>query len=666
MSNQAYELLTLKDIFDSGTRQLSVPDYQRGYSWEEEQRKDLIGDIAQIITQKHLHFTGTVVASRNGDSSVFDLVDGQQRITSLVIFISCLLRVARAKDMGVLNGQSLSEIEAIYVRSGIETGNTCYQLQLGANRDPLFHEVLIEGQLINQKIKNKADQNIVDGATQFDNYLNEQEGINLESIFLAVTERLGFLLYTPKTDAEIGIMFEVINNRGKPLSELEKIKNYLIYFAGRHKKNDLNRKVNDNWPILLESLNAADYTSNDDENRFLRVCWLVFNDYNKSKSYHVYDNLKRVCPPDEVKHWEELSAFIEFITNTAKTYAYLFNSDSSDLSDKEKIYLQRIALHPANASILPLVVALFSKEKDADKRADILDLLEKLNFRYYITGVAKRNDSGQGDLFEMAFNYYHCEFSVDQTQNNLSEFDVLREKLIKFIEENASDYDFVKYLTLDKDEAADYYKWQGLKYFLGSYEDSLLSENRQSSQLPRFLAARDKVSPNDFYHREHIWAKAECSIIQDEDDLDINKRRLGNFIILMETINIKVGKDRIETKLDNYFKDSKAQPNTLMIRELEKDFERAKQVIDESNEYKRQVKSYWYNVYQTFFDIRERRLVNFAIKRWQVEGIKRPVERVLIDSKLKTNEIFKCLPVYNEKVKNVVSEVHSSESELIG
>ncbi|MEH6543016.1 MAG: DUF262 domain-containing protein [Porticoccaceae bacterium] len=649
MSNQAYELLTLKDIFDSGSRQLSVPDYQRGYSWEEEQRIDLIGDIAQIITQDHRHFTGTVVASQNGDSTVFDLVDGQQRITSLVIFISCLLRVARANGLSVLNDQLLSEIEAIYIRSGIAKGNTCYQLQLGATRDPLFHEVLIEGQPGNQKIKNKADQNIVDAAAQFDNYLNGQKETNLERIYIAVTEKFGFMLYAPKKDAEISIMFEVINNRGKPLSELEKIKNYLIYFAGRHGVSDLNRKVNDNWPVLLESLNTAGYTSNDDENRFLRVCWIVFKDYNKSKSYHVYDNLKRVCPPDDKKHWPKLAAFVEFIANTAKTYAYLFDSDSSGLSDKEKIVLQRVALHPANASILPLIVAVFCKEKDADKRADILDVLEKLNFRYYIAGVANRNDTGQGELFGMAFKYYQGDFLKRENPNDLTELGLLREELIKFIEDNASDYDFVKYLTLDKDEAGDYYKWQGLKYFLGSYEDGLLSENRQASQLKRFLASRDKVSPNDFYHREHIWAKAENSIIQDKDDLNINKRRLGNFIILMETINIKVSDDRIETKLNNYFKDSKAQPNTLMIRELKQDFENARENVDRSGRYKRQVKNYWYSVYQEFFDIREQRLVNFAIKRWRVEGIKRPVVSVDINSELETNEIFRCLPVYNEK-----------------
>lgn len=646
MSNQAYELLTLKDIFDSGSRQLNVPDYQRGYSWEEEQRIDLIGDITQIMTQDHRHFTGTIVASQNDESTVFDLVDGQQRITSLVIFISCLLRVAKSKNIASFDGEALSDIESIYVRSGIETGNTCYQLQLGANRDPLFHEVLSEGQPINQRIKNKADQNIVDAAKQFEVYFNEQEITQLELIYLAITKKLGFLLYAPKKAAEIGIMFEVINNRGKPLSELEKIKNYLIYFSGRHDVPDLKTKVNDNWPVLLESLNTAGYTSNDDENRFLRVCWIVFKDYNKTKSYHVYDNLKRVCPADEINHWQELSGFVAFITNTAKTYAFLFDSNSSGLSDKEKQILQRIALHPANASILPLIVALYSKEKDVALRVELLDVLEKLNFRYYIMGIATRNDSGQGELFEMAFYYFQGRFREYENPNNLSDTKLLREHLVHFVESNANDQKFVQYLTLDKNESGDYYQWQGLKFFLGSYEDQLLLNNNQAVQLPKFLASRDKVSPNDFYHREHIWARAEDTIVQDKNDLDINKRRLGNFIILMETINIRVGSERIESKLESYFQVDKAIPNTYMIRELKADFDQAQKNIDDSGVFQRQVKSYWYSIYQEFLDIREQRLVNFAINRWRVEGIKRPVERVSIDSKLDTNELFRCYPEY--------------------
>ena len=44
-TEQSFELLTLKQVFAEGKRSFIIPDYQRGYSWEEDQRKDLLKDI---------------------------------------------------------------------------------------------------------------------------------------------------------------------------------------------------------------------------------------------------------------------------------------------------------------------------------------------------------------------------------------------------------------------------------------------------------------------------------------------------------------------------------------------------------------------------------------------------------------------------------------------
>ncbi|MDK1082292.1 MAG: DUF262 domain-containing protein [Anaerolineae bacterium] len=649
MEKESFELMTLNDIFDSGNRQLCVPDYQRGYSWEEEQRNDLIGDIEQIQHQQHRHFMGTIVASRQGDSNRFDIVDGQQRITSLVLLLASIVRLVRHNPLVDLTGVAIDDVEACYICSGVASGNTRYRLKLGTNRDPLFQEVLKHGCVAHQKIQNKADQNIVDAALQFDTWLQDMSEGELSKVLSTVTNRLGFLLYAPKQDAEIGLMFEVINNRGKPLSELEKIKNYLIYFAGRHQTDDLKNKVNNSWPLLLQALNTAGYTSNDDEDRFLRVCWIVFQDYNKSRSYHVYDNLKQAYPPDDPANWRMLSQFVDFVVTCAQTYASLYQPGNSTLSDDEKIYLQRISLHPANASILPLVVSLFAVEHDALKRAELLDLLEKLNFRYYVTGIANRNDSGQGELFELAHNYYNDTFEIDVSEENLDNYELLCKRLTEFISNNANDHKVVQYLTLDADESGDYYRWQGLKFFLGSYEDALRSENRQGSRLPDFLASRDKVNPNDFYHLEHIWATKDYTVVKDEGDKDVNKRRLGNFILLMEVLNIKVSDHRPEIKVDEYFEGTKSQPNTLMIRELLGDFKEASKYMDKHGGYTRKVANYWYSLYQYFLDLREKRMINFALNRWRVEGIVRPIESVAIDSFLDSNEIFRCFPEYKEK-----------------
>ena len=162
------------------------------------------------------------------------------------------------------------------------------------------------------------------------------------------------------------------------------------------------------------------------------------------------------------------------------------------------------------------------------------------------------------------------------------------------------------------------------------------------SKLLSLTAPRNKNSPNDFYHLEHIWAKKELSIVNDQDDLNINKRRLGNFILLMETINIKVSDHRIEIKVDEYFKFDKHQPTTLMIRELKSDYDAAEETVDKSGVHGNRSKSFWLNVYQTFLDSREQRMINFAVRRWHVDGLKKNISDISIDSNNKSNEIFVC------------------------
>ena len=139
-----------------------------------------------------------------------------------------------------------------------------------------------------------------------------REDINIDDVLRCVCKNLGFLFYAPKNNKELGIMFEVINNRGKALAELEKIKNYLIYYADKNHKCDIKKSVNDSCPDILSNLNKIGYTSNESEDRFLRNCWIVFMDTHKSRRHNVYDNLKRDWPPN-AEHTFKILRFIEFL-----------------------------------------------------------------------------------------------------------------------------------------------------------------------------------------------------------------------------------------------------------------------------------------------------------------------------------------------------------------
>src|SRR5689334_4581801 len=80
-----------------------IPDYQRGYAWEEKQWKDFIQDVDALVDEQVAsHYTGTVVvyAPRNATRMdygtkrlpVMDVVDGQQRLTTSCLYLSVIIR----------------------------------------------------------------------------------------------------------------------------------------------------------------------------------------------------------------------------------------------------------------------------------------------------------------------------------------------------------------------------------------------------------------------------------------------------------------------------------------------------------------------------------------------------------------------------------------------
>ena len=338
--------------------------------------------------------------------------------------------------------------------------------------------------------------------------------------------------------------------------------------------------------------------------------------------------------PDS-RNINELIEFINFLKDSSIFYVrYLKRKNVED--DIERSWLTRISCHPANASITPLILAVFSKVTDQTDKNVLFELLEKLNFRYYGTGIAGRSDSGQGVLFQYANDFFN--FFEKEKDGVRIDVQWLKKELANFVDQRANDWAFVESLTLDKDEAGDYYSWVGLKFFLASYEEHLRKQKGESINLEDVLAPENRETPNNFYHKEHIWAVKDYRRIKDEKNLDVNKRRLGNFLLLKPILNIEVSNNPPEDKVRQYFGNHENTPNTWMIRELKTFFEDA--VTEEENSWKRKTKNYWLNVYKRFFDMREEKMVNFALTRWKVSGLNTNISKVKIDSLESKNEIW--------------------------
>lgn len=147
------ELKSLDEIFMQGKRIFRIPDYQRGYSWEEQQRADLLRDIEYLIKSgyEYRHYTGTIVASLNeeettdvaNDYEVFDVVDGQQRMTSLILLLSVICRLL--KKSAVTSKYEHADSFSKFIQGG-SVGNTVRKLCLGKEQDILFEHLITKGE----------------------------------------------------------------------------------------------------------------------------------------------------------------------------------------------------------------------------------------------------------------------------------------------------------------------------------------------------------------------------------------------------------------------------------------------------------------------------------------------------------------------------------------
>lgn len=87
----------IKNFFNG--RFFEIPRYQRGYAWERQHIQELFDDIKESIESNSGHYIGTFVLSRSGvDDETFFIVDGQQRITTITLIISALIKQLESND----------------------------------------------------------------------------------------------------------------------------------------------------------------------------------------------------------------------------------------------------------------------------------------------------------------------------------------------------------------------------------------------------------------------------------------------------------------------------------------------------------------------------------------------------------------------------------------
>ena len=224
--------IKIKDFFNG--RFFEIPKYQRGYAWEVQNIRDLFDDIIESIDSNSNHYIGTIVLSKSADDDEkFYIVDGQQRTTTITLIISSLIKQLSDKDASYYERFYLKEDERYRISP--------------LNRDQGFFTSILEG-TINEP-QNKS-QRFLKEAIEEINFKVAQIEDKLK--FLKSVEKLEVMEFVENSEGDAIRIFQTVNDRGKPLSNMEKAKSLLIYFSNRYLNKSLDDTINEHFSDVFE------------------------------------------------------------------------------------------------------------------------------------------------------------------------------------------------------------------------------------------------------------------------------------------------------------------------------------------------------------------------------------------------------------------------------
>lgn len=222
---------TIKKFFGVEDEQYAIPIYQRAYSWEEKQWNEFLEDLQEATNGENRYFFGNVLLEKS-NNEVSDIIDGQQRVTTIIIFARALCNELQNRAKTETLKSNMSNKEFIqYIQEDYLINRNKPKLEAVEYDRDYFRDFIIKGDSAKHEPQTPSQERIKKAKEFFEKKLKDTKNFstdNLLAIFEAM-EKAELIQITFKEKKDSVLMFELQNNRGKDLTNMEKLKSYLAY-----------------------------------------------------------------------------------------------------------------------------------------------------------------------------------------------------------------------------------------------------------------------------------------------------------------------------------------------------------------------------------------------------------------------------------------------------
>ena len=539
----------LKDLFN-GDRIFNIPKYQRTYAWRDENLEYFLDDLINQRGEKS-YFLGTLLfheKESRGEYDIIDVVDGQQRLTTIIIFMNVIIEILSSYKSSKITKKTFKRY--IY-------DDESYTLEL-ENEDNSFLCNYIFNNDSTSAFETPSQKRLYDAKIYFKKTLSKLDINKLEQMYEVLTNA-DIIIYSVDKISDATQIFELLNDRGRPLTRLEGIKSFLMYRIGcLHLKDNGEQSIN-----FIQNSFASIYRlieqENINEDELLRYHTISFEkskteDYNKPHKF-IKNKINRLFEKnvDDNKIKDEILQYIERLQKSFIIFSEINNNQLKCKKNDDVFMIGRVN------SFYPLMMKVY-----IDTPNYFCKFSKNLVHFTFKASLISLRSNGETDFYrwirENKFEYKDIKIPIQDNWWNMEQRvnDVLEYR------------NFYKYISKNI-----------IKYILFSYENYL----RQEKGYP--LLSKENYFSSDNREKfsiEHITAQRVKNITFDEEFEENYLHSLGNLVIDTTSSNSRKGNKNVKDKMSEFIKAPIMSQNEINeVRINWNDVEEIKSFIDNRN-----------------------------------------------------------------------------------
>ena len=361
-----------------GTKQYVVPLFQRAYSWKKSEWEALWSDIIELgaTDNPRPHFMGSIVTmpttSVPEGVSKYLLIDGQQRLTTVFLFLSALRDIAKQSEKELAD-----EIDKTILVNPYKKGFDFYKLQPTQLDREAFHRIISSQARID-------DSGISECYLFFEKKIR-QSRLEFPKIKNVICSNLSLVSVVLSTDDDPYLVFESLNAKGRPLTQADLIRNY--FFMRIH--TDSQESVYAEYWQPMQNLLGEDLTE------FIRH-YLTKSGVEIKQSEIYFEIKDRINKDDALSYLKNLYIFSEY-------YAKLLDPEQEKKENVRK-YLHRLKRLEV-ATVYPFLLNCYDDWIQArmteDEFISVLKILENFILRRFVCNIQTR---GLNRIFALLYS----------------------------------------------------------------------------------------------------------------------------------------------------------------------------------------------------------------------------------------------------------------------